>query len=265
VPDTPAKRDRNSLGNTVLVALGVSFVCSVVVSAAAIALKPQQEQNRDEYRQRIVLEVAGLYEPGQSVASLFGNVETRIVDLATGEYADDIDAASFDPLAAATDPAQSSAIASAEDSAGIGRRAKYAPVYLIREDGALHEIILPVYGKGLWSTMYGYLALAPDGQTIRGLRFYEHGETPGLGDQVDKPAWRALWDGKQAYGSDGEPRVAVIKGTVRPGPDADYEVDGLAGATLTGRGVTNLLHYWLGPQGFGPYLEQFHPRGVEDG
>jgi len=113
--------------------------------------------------------------------------------------------------------------------------------------------------------MYGYLALAPDGTTIRGLRFYEHGETPGLGDQVDKPEWRAQWDGKTAYGADGAPRVAVIKGNVQPGPAADYEVDGLAGATLTGRGVTNLLHYWLGPDGFGPYLEQFRERGAHDG
>ena len=134
----------------------------------------------------------------------------------------------------------------------------------MREDGAVGEIILPVHGKGLWSTMYGYLALAPDGNTIRGLRFYEHAETPGLGDQVDKPAWRAQWDGKIAYGEDGEPRIEVIRGTVEPGPGAEYQVDGLSGATLTGRGVTNLLHYWLGPDGFGPYLERFR-EGEADG
>jgi Na+-transporting NADH:ubiquinone oxidoreductase subunit C len=265
VPDAAAKRDRNSLGNTVLVAFGVSLVCSVLVSAAAIALKPLQLQNGDEYRQRIVLEVAGLYRAGESVAELFEQVETRIVDLGKGEYADDIDAASFDPLAAANDPGMSSVIPAGEDIAGIGRRANYAPVYLVRAEGELSEIILPVYGKGLWSTMYGYLALAPDGRTIHGLRFYQHGETPGLGDQIDKPDWRALWAGKSAYGDDGEPRIRVIRGNVQPGPEADFEVDGLSGATLTGRGVTNLLQYWLGPQGFGPYLEQFRMTGARDG
>lgn len=258
-------RDRNSLANTVLVAIGVSLVCSVLVSATAIALKPKQEQNSDQYRQRIVLEVAGLYEEGQPIAGLFEQVETRIVELASGDYAQDIDPASFDAQAAANDPERSMSIPANADIARIGRRARYALVFLVRDDAALQEIILPVYGKGLWSTMYGYLALAPDGKTIRGLRFYEHGETPGLGDQVDKAHWRNQWDGKIAYGEDGTPRVEVIKGTVQPGPAADYQVDGLAGATLTGKGVTNLLHFWLGPDGFGPYLEQFQEAGAGDG
>jgi Na+-transporting NADH:ubiquinone oxidoreductase subunit C len=264
VPDKP-KRDRNSLSNTVLVALGVSLVCSVLVSVTAITLKPLQARNSDEYRQRIVLEVAGLYEQGRPVSELFGQIESRVVDLSTGEYADDVDPATFDALAAANDPAMSVGIPSAADSARIGRRAKYAPVYLLREGGEIEEIILPVYGKGLWSTMYGYLALAPDGRTIRGLRFYEHAETPGLGDQVDKPGWRAQWDGKLAYGENGAPRIEVIRGSVQPGPDTEYQVDGLSGATLTGRGVTNLLHYWLGPEGFGPFLERFRQDEARDG
>lgn len=258
-------RDRNSLANTVLVAIGVSLVCSVLVSVTAIALKPAQEQNEDEYRQRIVLEVAGLYEEGKPAADLFEQIETRIVELSTGDYVQGIDPAGFDALAAAKDPARSVAIPATADIARIGRRASYAPVFLVRDNAELKEIILPVYGKGLWSTMYGYLALAPDGKTIRGLRFYEHGETPGLGDQVDKAQWRSQWDGKIAYGENGEPRVEVIKGAVQPGPAADYQVDGLAGATLTGKGVTNLLHFWLGPDGFGPYLEQFHEGGAGDG
>jgi len=259
------KRDRNSLSNTLIVAVGVSLVCSVLVSVAAIALKPLQEKNAGEYRQRIVLEVAGLYDESRPVSELFAQVETRVVDLETGDYTDAVNAATFDALAAANDPAASTAIPAAADSARIGRRANYAAVYLVRDGDDLQEIILPVYGKGLWSTMYGYLALAADGTTIRGLQFYEHGETPGLGDQVDKPDWRAMWDGKTAYGEDGEPRISVIKGNVQPGPSAEYEIDGLAGATLTGRGVTDLLHYWLGPHGFGPYLEQFREREAHDG
>jgi Na+-transporting NADH:ubiquinone oxidoreductase subunit C len=257
-----AKRDRNSLSNTVIVAVGVSLVCSVLVSIAAIALKPLQETNSEEYRQRIVLEVAGLYEEGRSVGDLFAQIDTRIVDLGSGNYVTDMDPATFDPIAAAGDPSLSSVIPATSDTAGIGRRANYAPVYLVTEGEEIEEIILPVYGKGLWSTMYGYLALAPDGNTIRGLRFYEHGETPGLGDQVDRPEWRALWQGKEVYGDDGEPVIEVVKGSVQPGPAAEHKIDGLSGATLTGRGVTNLLHYWLGPDGFGPYLDQFRERGA---
>jgi Na+-transporting NADH:ubiquinone oxidoreductase subunit C len=117
------------------------------------------------------------------------------------------------------------------------------------------QLILPVYGPGLWSTMRGFLAVDPDGNTIRGLRFYEHAETPGLGDQIDKPAWRAQWAGKKLYANGSQPRIEVIKGFVdASSPDSAYQVDGLAGATLTGRGVTNLIRYWSGPDAFGPYL-----------
>ncbi len=103
--------------------------------------------------------------------------------------------------------------------------------------------------------MRGYLSVEGDGTTIRGLRFYEHAETPGLGDQIDKPDWRRLWIGKRIFGADGASRIEVVRGRVdTDSADAPYQVDGISGATLTGRGVTNLLRYWTGPHGFGPYL-----------
>jgi len=98
------------------------------------------------------------------------------------------------------------------------------------------------------------LALAPDMNTVKSFSFYQHGETPGLGGEVDNPAWKALWPGKKIY-DDGEPKIQVIKGHVEPDtPGAKYKVDGLSGATLTGNGVTNLLHYWLGHNGYQPLL-----------
>ena len=108
--------------------------------------------------------------------------------------------------------------------------------------------------------MRSYLAVAPDGNTVMGIRFYEHGETPGLGDQVDKAEWRDLWIGKQIYGDDNSPRIRVIKGFVQrdsSNPDTKYQIDGLSGATLTGNGVTKLVRHWAGPEGFGPYLESY--------
>jgi len=250
--------DRDSISNTLIVAIGLSLVCSIIVASAAIVLKPAQERNEEEFRQKIILEVAGLMEPGGDVAELFGAIEPRMVDLATGDYTDAVDPGDFDPLIAAGDPALGTAIPAVQDIAGIRRRAKYAPVYLVRDGDTIQQIILPVYGKGLWSTMLGYLSVAPDGNTIKGLRFYAHAETPGLGDQVDKESWRAQWDGKRLYDGGDEPQIRVVRGTVpADSPNAAYEIDGLSGATLTGNGVTNLVRYWTGPDGFGPYLEKY--------
>ena len=254
---------RDSIANTVIVAIGLSLICSVLVSATAVLLKPLQERNETEFQQRIVLEVAGLFDPGTTIEEAFADVEIRMVDLASGEYADDIDAQAFDPATASNDPELSVAIPAGLDLAGIRRRATHAPVYITREGGAIEQIVLPVHGGGLWSTMYGYLALEPDGNTVRGLRFYEHAETPGLGDQIDDAGWRAQWPGKLLFGADGQPRIEVVRGQVQPGAGAIHQVDGLSGATLTGRGVTNLLRYWTGPHGFGPYLQGLREDGNE--
>ncbi len=208
------KRSRDSIGNTLIVAIGVSLVCSVLVASAAILLKPRQLQNEEEFRQRIILDVAGLYEPGADIASLYASIEERTVELGSGEQ---------------------------------------APVYLVMDGDRVEQVILPVEGAGLWSTMYGYLSVENDGNTVRGLRFYSHGETPGLGDQVDKPAWREQWQGKKLYDAGGEPQIEVVKG---PAPDdSDYQIDGLAGATLTGRGVSIFVRHWIGEEGYGPYLK----------
>lgn len=246
---------RDSVSNTLIVAVALSLVCSILVASTAIILKPVQERNENLYRQRIILDVAGLYEPGVDIAARFAEIETYMVELSTGRYTDAISTDGFDALAAARDPELGVDISPADDVAKIHRRARYAPVYVVRENDAISQVILPVYGSGLWSTMYGFLSLGPDGSTVRGLRFYEHAETPGLGDQIDKPQWRALWSGKKIFGSGDEPRIEVIRGAVTEGSANEaYEVDGISGATLTGRGVTNLVRYWAGPHGFGPYL-----------
>ncbi len=261
MPDAK-KFDRDSISNTLIVAVGLSLVCSIIVSGAAISLKPIQEKNEEAFRQRIILDVAGLMEPGGNIAELFGSIESRMVDLESGDYTDAADPASFDAVMAAGDPALGVSIPDDLDLAGIGRRAKYAPVYLVMDGPSIDQIILPVYGKGLWSTMLGYLSVAPDGNTIRGLRFYAHAETPGLGDQIDKEPWRAQWVGKLVYGDGDQPSIRVVRGTVPSGsPDAEHLIDGLSGATLTGNGVTGLVQYWTGPHGFGPYLKKFRDAG----
>lgn len=242
----------DSVGGIVRVALTLCVVCSVVVSTAAVMLKPAQEANKDLDRKRNILAAGGMLEEGKSVDELFERIEARYVDLRSGEFTDAVPAG-YDQRAASKDPALSTDIA--DDPAKVGRRADYAEVYLVNGEGdQLDKIILPVRGYGLWSTLYGFIALESDANTIAGLGFYEHGETPGLGGEVDNPRWKALWPGKQVY-REGEVEIALLKGSVdRDSPNADWQVDGLSGATLTSRGVTNLLEFWLGDQGFGPFL-----------
>ena len=244
----------DSRAKTLIVALLLCLVCSVIVSTAAVTLKPLQIANAELDRKRNILQVAGLLREDGDIDELFENVEIRIVDLDRGEYSDAVDVRTYNQRQAVRDPALSEALASNIDIAGIGRRAKYATVYLVREAGVIKTIVLPVHGYGLWSTLYGFLALQGDTRSVYGLQFYEHTETPGLGGEVDNPKWRSLWTGKMVFDEQDQPRIEVVRGKVAPGPNAQYQVDGLAGATLTSVGVSNLLRFWLGEQGFGPYL-----------
>lgn len=241
-------------------AAAVCLVCSVIVSGSAVALRERQDQNKILDRQKKVLTVAGLMEEGQAispeeVSSLFEeNIEIRLVDLETGEYNDELDAETYDQRKATSDPELSEP--APPNDAGLQRVPETALVYHKVSDGHVDMLILPIEGKGLWSTLYGFIALGPDTVTIRGITFYEHGETPGLGGEVDNPAWKALWEGRRAY-KDGEPAITVIKGHAGPAEEDPYRVDGLSGATITARGVSKLVNFWLGENGFEPYLERF--------
>ena len=244
------------LGRILTVALGLCLVCSVVVSTAAVVLKPAQQANKTLDLKRNILMAAGLLDPVLSVEEQFEQVETRVVSLDEGRFVEGVDPASFDQREAAKDPAQSRAIPGDADPAKLVRREDRALVYLVRDQqGGLDKIILPIRGYGLWSTLYGFMALQSDGNTVAGLGFYEHGETPGLGGEIDNPNWKAIWPGKQVYQGD-QVAIQVLKGAVPSGSaDAQWQVDGLSGATLTTKGVHNLVRYWMGDQGFKPLLE----------
>ena len=253
----------DTVAKMLLVTILLSLVCSVLVSSAAVLLKPMQLRNVELARKARILEVAGLMEPGRPVDELFRGVQPRLVELATGKFSDAFDAATFDQHVAARDPALSTAIPPWEDIAGISRRANYAPVYLIESDGRIEKIVLPVHGYGLWSTMYGFLALSGDGKTVRGLTFYQHAETPGLGGEIENPRWLERWVGKRIFGPDGNVQLQVVRGSVDPSSElADWSIDGISGATLTADGVSNMVQYWLGDQGFGPFLARLREEGA---
>ena len=195
----------DSVGRTFGVALGVCLVCSVLVSAAAVSLRPTQAVNKTLDKKRNILMAAGLLKSGEvasgeRIDELYQNINTRVVDLATGEYVDGVDPIAYDQRRAAKDPAQSELVPADVDIANVKRRALHASVYMVSQKGKVKKVILPVHGLGLWSTLYGFVALdARDLNTIRGLVYYEHAETPGLGGEVDNPSWKALWDGKKAF------------------------------------------------------------------
>jgi len=253
----------DSLEKTIAVALSLCFVCAILVSFAAVALKPLQQENKAMDMKKNILDVAGLLDAGTDVHQTFANkIVEKLVDIKTGDYVENIDPVSYDQRKAAKDPAQSITIARADDIASIKTKAKIAKVYLVMKGNAIESIILPVHGYGLWSTMYGFLALEADGQTVKSINFYDQAETPGLGGEVVNPNWRALWKGKKVYDDAGQPQLRLVKGVVdtsRAG--SEYQVDGLAGATLTSNGVSNLVKYWMSAEGFAPYLEKIRNKG----
>lgn len=247
----------DSTGKIVFMTVAVCLVCAIVVSTAAISLRGLQEHNRLADKRKNILLVAGLDDNSQSINARFEKVESRIVDLNTGLFTDSIDSSDFDQKASARDPQMSTKLAPQEDLAKIIRREDYAQIYILRnESGQIDKLILPVKGYGLWSTLYGFISLESDFNTVYRLKFYDHKETPGLGGEVDNPNWLALWQGKQFYNDQGDVEFKVIKGNVdKTAPNAQHKVDGLAGATLTANGVSNMFKFWMGEQGFGPLIE----------
>lgn len=249
--DTPP----DNVGKTVTVALGLCLVASMVVSAAAVSLRPLQERNAALDKQVNIVEVAGRYEDGVNVAEAFESFEPHVLELATGQFTQDHDAATFDDRAAADDLTLSTALE--DDPASIRRQANFVTIYLLRnEDGSLDKVILPLHGYGLWSTLYGFIAVESDGNTIYGLQFYEHAETPGLGAEVDNPRWKALWKDKKLRTEGGEGELAITVAKTAPAAGEDFHVDALSGATLTSRGVDNLVRFWMSERGYEPFLER---------
>jgi Na+-transporting NADH:ubiquinone oxidoreductase subunit C len=258
---------RDSMANTFVVAFVLCGICSLLVSASAVGLKPFQEKNKALDVQKNIIAAAGIGGDealtAKRVEEIFKNIERKLVNLETGEYVEegkgDVSISTYDPRKAAKDPKLNATTNGAPYDIGISAREKYAFAYLVKDEkGELSQVVLPIYGKGLWSTMYGFLALEKDLKTVKGLTFYEHGETPGLGGEIENPLWKAMWPGKKVYNGDaGDANIAfgVKKGSPE-GDEKQYLVDGLSGATITSRGVDQLLKYWVSDSGFGKFLKK---------
>lgn len=252
----------DNIVKTIGVATLLCLLCSVVVSGAAILLKPKQVANKLLDKKSNILTVAGIADPSKTVDELFAQIEARVVNMQTGEFTDEVDPNTFDQRKASNDAQYRLNIDKSEDIASIGGMSKLGNVYLLRDGASVSKIILPVKGYGLWSTMYGFLALESDATTVSSITFYEHAETPGLGGEIENKKWQASWTGKQIVNAQGKPVLRLVKGGVTESTaDAQYKIDALSGATLTSNGVSNLIQFWMGENAFGPFLERVRANG----
>jgi Na+-transporting NADH:ubiquinone oxidoreductase subunit C len=185
---------------TLLFAAGVCLVVSLLLSGTARALRPMQEAN-------------GVFDVKRNIVKAFG-IDISAMDRPTIE-------ATYEKHVN-------------KDTAGD------LPIYTWTEDGAAapEKYAFPVSGKGLWSMLYGYLSLESDLETIAGISFYKHGETPGLGAEIEKPWFQSQFKGKKLYDGGAPTEFNVVK----PGSKLDeMSVDGISGATITGKGVQALI------------------------
>ncbi|OIO10543.1 MAG: NADH:ubiquinone reductase (Na(+)-transporting) subunit C [Elusimicrobia bacterium CG1_02_63_36] len=206
-----------STSYTLTFAAVVCVVCSLVVSSAAILLKDRQERNVLLDKQKNILGAVGLHASNPDEIASLYASKIKELEVTDAKL----------------------------------------PLYAREESGAPAAYAFPISGKGLWSTLYGYLALEPDGDTVKGITFYKHGETPGLGAEIEKPWFQQNFVGKKILGSDGSlASVAVVKGKVAEliAPDQQsHFVDGISGATLTSKGVTKLVR--AGLERYEPFLK----------
>lgn len=249
----------DSRGKTLGVAFLVALVSAGMVSGSVALLKPRQMAQLQALREaRLAEMVAAL--PGLSDLLRETGAETLesvVVDLTQGRIDSGTDSGGFDYLAVQSDPEMTEPLTPEQDIAGIGRRPLRAPVYLLRGRDGLALVVLPIYGAGYQSVIRAYLALSADLSTIAGLSIYEQADTPGIGARIADPAWQASWTGRQALANSGE----VVITLVRSGASAPNEVDGVSGATRSSTGVVRMVQFWLGPDGFGPFLAALRAEG----
>jgi Na+-transporting NADH:ubiquinone oxidoreductase subunit C len=250
----------DSVTKTLGVAFVICLVCSLVVSFAAVNLRDLQKENATNNQSIKILQAAKIYDSSVDVKIQFSKLEMKYVDFNSGKILDSYEnflIEDYDQLKSTRNPNLSTSLSASEDIAIIKNRENVGKFFIVRnEDSSIDKLILPIRGYGLWGTLYGYMAIEEDFNTVAGLEFYDHKETPGLGAEVDNPKWKAMWPGKKIYEND-EVKLAVMKGKVETDDaNIDYKVDGLSGATLTSRGVTNMISYWFGESGYAKLFKE---------
>ncbi len=209
----------------------LSAVTAIILASASQFLKAKQDLNMERDMKKNILSAFELTKSQECMKDIVAcynkNVKSYVVDSSGKKSTSKIEPEKIDILR----------------QAGIKKQLQRFPVFTRVKDGKVQAYCVPVIGKGLWSTLYGYLALKKDVNTILGVTFYKHAETPGLGAEIEKEWFLKNFKNKKIYNSKGElVSIKVIKGKVNPkSATLIHEVDGISGATLTADGVTKLL------------------------
>ncbi len=222
------KLNTNSNTYTMLYATGVVVIVAFLLAFAYAALKDRSDANERIDKKQQILAALNIRNLDKSdVEAKYKEVvmQDKVVD-AQGNVKDegaDKDKAGF-----------------TIDRKDIG--ADNLPIYICEVDGK-KKFVLPMVGKGLWGGIWGFVALDDDGQTVFGSYFSHESETAGLGSLIKEQKFQDAFVGKQAYSADGNAALKVVKsGAVQ---DAEHEVDGITGATLTSNGVRDMITEYL--------------------
>ena len=218
-------------GKIIGMAFMVAAIASFIVSITAVTLQPLRQANREKASKSGMLAIVNQLDVKPPQA--------RFVELSSGKYVKKATGI-WRQLPPGHDPARISQI---ED---------VATVYEVRDGDTLSMVILPVRGKGYKSTLKGFLALEGDITTVAAVKFHDHDETPGIGSIIEKDTWTSRWKGREIADASGKILIEVVKGRAK----GIHEIDGISGATRTSSGVSKLMRFWLGPDGYGPYLEK---------
>lgn len=228
---------------TIIYIIALVIIVGTVLAYTATALKPEQQANADADKMRqILLSVHQTPEGKNAIAKDFNSYITGIVVNSAGEEVAGEEA--FD-----VDVAAQSKIRDAAD--------RLLPVYICELPSEGTKYIIPVYGAGLWGPIWGYLALDADGSTVYGAYFSHQGETPGLGAEIEKPAFQEQFIGKAMF-KDGQflPISVIKKG--QKAQNGEDTVDGISGGTITSKGVGAMLDNCLSP--YKTYLENIRNK-----
>jgi Na+-transporting NADH:ubiquinone oxidoreductase subunit C len=234
-----------SVARTLVIAVAVALVCSALVSTAVYVLRPIQSAYALLERNRAIVSVGyGSSDLSDAaVVQSFLDLDARVLDLDTGQFVAAIDGHSFDHWR--------EQLADEPQANQPAAEPRLVPVYVVEVNGVRSRVVLPVHGRGMWSTIYGYIALGPDLNTVAGVNFHLHGETPGIGDRIQNPVWLKSWQGKRIY--DTADAVQIRVG--RPEALADiHQVDLISGASVTSEAVGQFVNSWFGERGYGPWL-----------
>ncbi|MCB0278374.1 MAG: NADH:ubiquinone reductase (Na(+)-transporting) subunit C [Calditrichaeota bacterium] len=251
----------------------VTIVCSLFLALASEALKPEQKKQEELYIKKIRLSVVGVEVPETlkdvDVLKLYDEkIKTVFID-ETGaevEAPQNVNAYDYEKELkrfgfSYTDVKDVSTLKSNPE---YQKNHFKIPVYIRMENGQPQYYMIPLVGKGLWSTLYGLVSFEPDMNTVKGLAFYKQQETPGLGAEIERDWFKANFVGKTIFNENGDlASITVKKGDVDesvPNEKA-HMVDGISGATITSSGVTKLLKKDLSL--YEPYFKKNQEKNME--